>query len=100
MNGLVSARLQDIGCLACRKDGRGGEPSDQHHPVEGYRIGDDIVMPLCPWHHRGVCDGNPDDFAKRYGPSLHHQKRAFIERYGSERQLLAELQALLQRMAA
>ena len=89
--------MQQLGCLACRKDGWYGVSSDMHHPTEGYRLGDDVIVPLCPWHHRGVCYGNPDEYALRYGPSLKHHKRQFIHRYGTERQLLTELNELLKR---
>lgn len=94
-DGLRYARLQEIGCLACRKDGKNGVPSDMHHPLRGYRIGARVVTPLCIWHHRGLCVGNPDEFAKQHGPSLHHHAKQFRERYGTDEQLLAELEVLM-----
>ena len=91
--------LQTIGCLACRVDGRPGVPSDLHHPLRGYRMGRDIVIPLCFWHHRGGCDGSPDLMAETYGPSRHHHKKAFVRRYGTDLELLAMLEGLLEKRA-
>lgn len=85
---LLASRLQDIGCLACRKHGLFGVPSDLHHPTSGgRRVSDSVVIPLCPWHHRGV--GEP------IGPSLAKSKRAFVAEYGSEMELHAWCQRLL-----
>ena len=95
MSGIKAARLQDIGCMACRKDGRFGVPSDQHHPLKGYRMGASIVVPLCVWHHRGVCVGNPEAYAERWGPSLAHHGKRFRERYGTDAEMLAAFEGLL-----
>ena len=48
------------------------------------------MIPLCPFHHRGV--GNPP-----FGgaPSLALSKRLFVQRYGTEKELLAETERLL-----
>jgi hypothetical protein len=95
VDGLLAARLQDIGCVACRKDGRYGVPSDLHHPTSGgRRLSDDIVIPLCPFHHRNVATGW--DYALLAGlPTLATNKRAFFERYGTEAELLAYTNELL-----
>jgi hypothetical protein len=45
-----------------------------------------FTLPLCPLHHQG--DG-------RQVPSVHFTKRTFVQRYGSELELLAELQVAL-----
>ena len=92
------ARLQDIGCLACLQDGRVGVPSDMHHPLKGYRMGEDITVPLCAWHHRGVMPGNPDEVAKYWGPSLQLHRRAFRQCYGTDEQLLDFAESLLSHM--
>lgn len=92
MKALLIARLQDIGCLACRQDGNFHVPSDLHHPTDGgRRLGDDIVIPLCPFHHRGV--GMPPFPG---APSLALSKRLFVQRYGTERELLAETERLME----
>lgn len=88
IDGLLAARLQDIGCLACLMDGRPGVPSDLHHPLKGYRMGAAIVVPLCAWHHRGVGNGNPLDLCALYGPSLAHHAKRFRHRYGTDQALL------------
>lgn len=86
------SRFALIGCVACRQLGNFGEPYDVHHLVEGYRLGHRFTIPLCPWHHRGV-ECTPGDKLK--GPSLARSKRAFVERFGTERELLAEVDELL-----
>ena len=77
-------RLQQIGCIACIKDMKYGVSPDIHHLVEGNkRLGNKFTLPLCPWHHRGVGHGN--------GPSLALNKKAFVAQYGTERELLKEV---------
>lgn len=80
------ARAADYGCIACRKDGH-STPAAIHHITSGYRrMGHLFTLPLCPAHHQG--DG-------REVPSVHFAKRSFVARYGSELELLAELQVAL-----
>ena len=89
--------LQDIGCIACRLEGYPRTPGDIHHLVDGYCIGHGATICLCPWHHRGETEGHmaPSRMELIKGPSLARNKRAFVERYGSERELLARVDALL-----
>ena len=96
---LHAARLQDIGCLACFKDGRPGVPCDLHHPLKGYRMGQNIVIGLCAFHHRGVCEGSPTLAQEQYGPSRALNKKAFVRRYGTDLELLAMLEGLLEKRA-
>lgn len=90
-------RLQDLGCICCLKEGFGYVPPDIHHIVDkGYRRlsgGHLATIPLCPYHHRGVPpSGFSIDTALGYaGPSLALHKKRFIRRYGTERELLAEV---------
>jgi Recombination enhancement, RecA-dependent nuclease len=85
--------LQQIGCIACRLDGRMNVASDIHHLVEGNkRLGDEFTIPLCPWHHRGVKQVFEGFWV---GPSLAESKRDFVQHYGSERQLLEHVNELL-----
>lgn len=80
------ARVADFGCVACRKDGH-QSPASVHHIVQGNRrLGHLFTIPLCYAHHQG--DG-------RQAPSVHFSKRTFVARYGSELELLAELQVQL-----
>jgi hypothetical protein len=97
-------RLQDMGCICCAMERLPVEPADMHHIVDkGYRKhsgGNKATLPLCPWHHRGQPrDGFSEDTAKlAYGPSLKLHKRQFIQRYGTERELLAEVDRRIESM--
>jgi hypothetical protein len=88
--------LQDIGCIACLKEGFDPTPADMHHLVDrGNREasgGDAATIPLCPWHHRGNPPGDisADEALYRMGPSLDRNKKLFLKVYGTERELLAE----------
>jgi hypothetical protein len=80
------SRIADTGCIACRKDGH-DTPASVHHIVQGNRrLGHLFTIGLCPEHHKS--DG-------RIVPSIHNQRRQFVHRYGSELELLAELQVAL-----
>jgi Recombination enhancement, RecA-dependent nuclease len=80
-------RLQSLGCVACEIDGISDTPGEIHHIVQGQRrLGHLHTLILCPAHHRG--DG-------RQVPSVHFTKRQFVQRYGSELELLAGLQVAL-----
>jgi hypothetical protein len=96
IDAVKADRLQTIGCLACRKDGVFGVPADLHHPTSGgRRLGDDKVIPLCPWHHRGVT-GLAAAILYHHGPSLANGRKPFEARYGTEAELLAETERLLE----
>lgn len=95
-------QLRRIGCVACRKEGRYSQ-IDVHHIVDkGYRKhsgGNKATLPLCPWHHRGIpLEGmRINETCSLIGPCLAKHKRDFVARYGTERQLLAEVDALIAR---
>jgi hypothetical protein len=97
------AKIKSFGCLACAQDGRRWQ-SDAHHVVSnGYRRlsgGHQNTISLCPWHHRGLLpDGYTTSRATaEFGPSLAVNKREFVNRYGTERQLLAKINAKLDRI--
>jgi hypothetical protein len=82
------ARVRDYGCIACRIDGQ-QRPASVHHITQGFRrLGHLFTIPLCePGHHK---DGAHLGFV-----SLHDAKRSFVERYGSELDLLARLKVEL-----
>lgn len=88
-------KLIDLGCIACRINGvvtRGA--IEIHHLVEGNkRLGHSFTIPLCIWHHRGVAESTMEMLK---GPSLARNKRAFLEEYGTERQLLDAVNRLIQ----
>jgi len=78
--------IAELGCVACRQDGI-SSPASVHHIVQGNRrLGHLFTLPLCYLHHQG--DG-------RQVPSVHFAKRTFVQRYGSELELLAGLQVEL-----
>ena len=82
--------LREIGCIACRMDGRGCVPCEKHHLLttgrhgNGKRRGERYTIGLCPYHHRGV--GSPVDYRS---PSLAREPRAFRAKYGEDDALLA-----------
>lgn len=84
------ARVAALGCIACLIDGNPGTPPELHHPRSsagmGQKAPDTDVLPLCHRHHRGT------DHPRT--PSIHLDRLAFIERYGSETELLARVRAM------
>ena len=93
--------LQQIGCVACLLDGQPETPPDIHHLVEGRkRLGNDYTIPLCAWHHRAVpADGlSVSQTEQIMGPSLAVSKRRFVERYGTERELLEFINEAIRRV--
>jgi hypothetical protein len=89
-----------VACLI--KNGAGQpQPCEIHHIVDkGYREhsgGDMATIGLCPWHHRGVKnDGMTTELmVEWFGPSLALHKRRFVERFGSERELLDIVNVIL-----
>ncbi len=95
--------LRRIGCLACRKQGRYSQ-IDVHHLVDfGSRKasgGNKASVALCPHHHRNQPPGDmrPSEAYLILGPTLRAHKREFIQRYGTERALLAETNKLIEAM--
>ena len=105
MNKADTKRLDIIHrmpCMACVQEGCNILPVEAHHIVDmGYRKhsgGHQATIPLCEWHHRG----NPrlgfsaSHMAEMYGPSMARSKRKFVARYGTERQLLASVDSLIE----
>lgn len=103
--------IHSLPCLACAFEieqlAKAGKRLTQpfvttaHHLVDkGYRKhsgGHMASIPLCEWHHQGKClhPFNPRQMETVYGPSLELTKKAFVERYGGERILLVETDALI-----
>lgn len=87
-------------CICCRISGcEQLSRTEAHHLVDnGYRApsgGHSATLPLCGWHHRGrVPSGHTADSATlTYGPSLFHTSKLFKKIYGTERELLAKVDA-------
>jgi len=92
--------MYSLGCIACRIAGHGFEPAQIHHILSGgKRIGHDATIGLCPWHHVGETSfGMPaHEMQAKRGPSMFGKKRAFVEIYGTEAELLAMTNELLQK---
>jgi hypothetical protein len=106
-----------MGCIACEMEAafaekRGETPMAQPFPTEahhltdrGYRIhsgGHMATLPLEAWHHRGICIEylTAREMTALYGPSLARSKRNFQATYGSERELLAIIDARLNQTRA
>lgn len=90
--------FRHIGCIIS-----GSSQYDVHHLVEGgKRLGDAFTIPLHPWYHRGVpFEGHDNvDMMAKFGPSLERHKKAFVKKYGTERELLAKVNLKLQLRAA
>lgn len=92
--------IHALPCICCKIEGvRQPFRTEAHHIVDkGYRKhsgGDESRLPLCIWHHRGIClDGKTgSEMVFEHGPSLALHKKTFIATYGSERELLARLEA-------
>lgn len=85
------SRVAALGCIACRKMGYIDSPAEIHHiragVGKGQRASHHDAVPLCASHHRGIW--HPEV------PSIHLDKRAFIEQFGTEQELLEEVKELL-----
>jgi len=100
--------MQEIGCIACiiegekRGENRRGTPADIHHRINGYRIGHDHTIPLCPWHHRAVPPMGMSRHAAivTFGPSKAHTPKAFQAEYGTDAELEARTNRELSNLGA
>lgn len=82
-------KLHELGCICCKKLGFWQFP-EIHHIVEGMRrLGHDWTLPLCKMHHR---DRGLSDF---WGPSIADGSKAFAKRWGTQRELLREVNNLI-----
>jgi len=95
--------LKEMGCICCWNYRGVHQPAEIHHLVDkGYRKhsgGHDATLPLCVWHHRGEHEHGVSHAIQVYGPSLARNKREFIRVFGTERQLLETVNAMLERVA-
>ena len=97
--------LSRLPCCCCVFEGvEQPNRTEIHHLVDkGSRKlsgGHMATIPLCGWHHRSALPVHPQrklaTAAAMYGPSLALEKRKFVERYGTERSLLARVNRLLE----
>lgn len=100
--------IHNMRCIACEVGeialscGR----TEAHHLVDkGYRShsgGHMATIPIGQWHHQGIpLPGfNEREMAFVFGPSRELSKRLFVERFGTDRELLAITNEKLARVAA
>ena len=87
-------KIAELGCIVCKLYLDTYTPAEIHHIRKdmgmSMRNTDDMVLPLCPCHHR-YGDGTKT-FSGEYG--FHKRPKKFIELYGTELQLLKEIKKL------
>lgn len=94
-------RLKELGCICCRKLGWYCAPEIHHLNLDGKagqkRRGDEYTIPLCRWHHQGVVfvAWSLTEMRNKFGPSLKLASRAFRARFGTDDQLLNEVNRLI-----
>jgi hypothetical protein len=96
-------RLRALGCVACLIGNYKTQcgPTEIHHLVDkGTRKhsgGNQASIPLGQYHHQGIpfMDKTVTFMREVYGPSLRLESKAFTELYGTQRALLARVNALL-----
>lgn len=86
------ARVAALGCIVCRRQGLGPTPAVVHHIKDGCtgigrRAPDDETIPLCHPHHDGG----------QWGVAFHAGPEEWERRYGTQREMLAEVMAELER---
>lgn len=96
--------LGQVGCICCYLNRKRGMPTayfgiDVHHLLSGgRRRGHAETLACCPWHHRGVkpYESMTDEQATRhFGPSLAHGSKPFHAGYGTDDELLALQEQLI-----
>lgn len=95
-------RIYEIGCLACRRLGYFNSCQAHHLNEDGKagqkRRGDAETIGLCPWHHVGeaIRGWTRAQCRRLLGPSLALESRAFRAEFGSDDELLAEENRLIE----
>ena len=93
--------LREIGCICCRIDDVQGLEIDGnaleiHHRLSGgKRMGHAFTIPLCRWHHRGICLMGREWATRRLGPSLAYGSKPFHAHYGSDEHLQQQSDLLI-----
>jgi hypothetical protein len=74
------SKVAELGCIACTKLGYYNTPAEIHHVKRfGEKRNHFNVIPLCPYHHRTSKE------------SVHLNPKWFIETFGSQENLLQEV---------
>lgn len=83
-------RVAQLGCIVCNNLMMGRTPAEIHHLRDGQGVSQRSnhfrVIPLCPTHHR----------TGGYGVAFHAGEKAFEEKYGTELELLEQVNSLLE----
>lgn len=101
-------KLRELGCICCQKNLDDveqvwliptGQPVEIHHLNGGghhgqKRRGDEFTIPLCVWHHRGL--GESAYSTSTYGPSWAKGSKPFRAVYGTDDELLALVNSLIE----
>jgi hypothetical protein len=93
--------LRSLGCIACWISGFNSVVPEIHHLVDkGYRKhsgGNQASIPLCSWHHRGEprFDRTATYMRSWLGPSMRLESKEFARVYGSQRELLAKVNEMV-----
>ena len=81
-------KVRSLGCIVCRNQGMLRVPCEIHHVIGKTKPNAHyMVLPLCFEHHRMGSDKEPI--------SRHPYKKRFEAAYGTEQQLLAQINTLL-----
>lgn len=85
------SKVAELGCVACYLQDTPGTLCEIHHvragKGKGQRASNYEVIGLCPAHHRGT--------QHPAVPSIHLAKRAFIDQFGTEHDLLELVRRLI-----
>jgi hypothetical protein len=92
--------IKSLGCLACRKLNLPMfcGPIEAHHLLSGgRRRGHDQCIPLGKWHHQGIPwqTLTSRQMNESFGPSLANGSKPFHAMFGSDDELLAEVERLI-----
>ena len=103
------AKLKQMRCIACticvetsRFMPTVRTVPEIHHLLSGNkRIGHMATLPLCVHHHRGEPSNglSKTTMAAIHGPSLALSSRLFHQHFGTDEELLARVNSLLENMA-
>lgn len=94
-------RLKELPCVACAGTAFGRllpcGPTEVHHLISGNkRRGHQFTIPLGSWHHRGSAQRDRLGAEMTYGPSLALSSKRFHAVFGSDDELLAATNKMLE----
>lgn len=72
----------------------------QIHHIDRNHQDHDRTIPLCPYHHMNYIlpQHSRRDMHEIYGPSLAGSRQAFIKAFGTEEELLAKVNEIIETM--